>query len=102
MRTLIAAFAAAIPCLAIPAQAEISRHVGQMFCGPTAEVEASIAETHKKTFQGQSGSTSDREGQIWIGKDGSYFVIQRMKSEALSCVVLGGSGLKKVQGQGDI
>lgn len=101
MRTLIAAFAVAIPCLAAPAQAEITRHIAQMFCGPTAEVEASLGVTHKKVFQGQSGSTSDREGQIWIDAQGGYFVIQRMKSENLSCVVLGGSNLKKVQGQGD-
>lgn len=102
MRKLVAVIIAAFFAWAIPARAEISKHIGSMYCGPTAEVEGSLMPNHAKMFSGQSGSTSDREGQIWIGKGGSYFVVQRMKSQGLSCVVLGGFGLKKVQGPGDI
>lgn len=101
MKKLIAATVVAFIAWAIPARAEISKHIGSMYCGPTAEVEASLS-GHTKMFAGTSGSTSDREGQIWVGKGGSYFVVQRMISQGLSCVVLGGFGLKKVQGPGDI
>lgn len=102
MSKLFAVILAVLFAWAIPARAEITKHIGSMYCGPTAEVEGSLSSNHAKMYAGQSGSTSDREGQIWIGKDGSYFVVQRMKSQDLSCVVLGGFGLKKVQGPGDI
>jgi len=101
MRRLIAALAVAL-AWTVPARAEISQHVSRIYCAPTAEMEGSLASTGLSKFlQGDSGSTGKNIGQIWTDKSGNYFVVQVVPSVGLSCVVLGGSGLKKFQNSGD-
>lgn len=79
-----------------PALADLKKMPAMIYCGPTKEVEATGLHGFTKTAQGFTGRVKGGDfSEIWENKStDEYYIVQRIDGEGLSCVVLGGSGLK--------
>ena len=87
--------ALALLLIATPAVAKIEKQTGMMFCGPVAEIRATLdAYGYKPLMRGVQGSAGKGIGEVLVNSKSEWFVVQFVDDTA--CVVLGGQDLKPV------